>query len=94
MQKPLLVHLFILCGNNSTAFFQITIFVSSPVAREKTITKAMYRTNRLSPNTIFRAPRFVIFVAGPVIIKAAALPMLIPEASHCCNSGMVPPPQA
>ena len=27
-------------------------------------------------------------------MKAAALPMLIPSASHCCSSGMVPPPQA
>ena len=52
----------------------------------------MYRANRFAPSTIFIAPRFVIFVAGPVIINAAALPMLIPFCSHSTNSGMVPPP--
>ena len=62
----------------------------SPVIRENTITKAIYRTKRFIPSTIFNAPRFVIFVAGPVIINAAALPMLIPETSHCCKSGIVP----
>ena len=30
--------------------------------------------------TAFNAPRFVIFVAGPVIMKAIALPILIPFA--------------
>ena len=45
-------------------------------------------------STIFRAPRFVILVAGPVTMKEAAAPMLIPDASHCCRRGMVPPPQA
>lgn len=30
-------------------------------------------------------------VEGPVSMKAAALPMLIPSASHCCSSRMVPP---
>jgi phosphoenolpyruvate-protein kinase (PTS system EI component) len=38
----------------------------------------MYSKKRLIPNTIFKAPRFVIFVAGPVIINAAADPTLIP----------------
>ena len=53
-----------------------------------------YSANRLAPSTIFTAPRLVIFAAGPVIIKAAALPRLIPSASHAWSSGIVPPPQA
>ena len=69
-------------------------FTNIPVTSENTITKAKYSKNRFIPNTIFRAPRFVIFVAGPVIIKAEALPILIPSASHWISSGIVPPPQA
>ena len=67
---------------------------SNPVTRENAMTKARYSKNRFIPNTIFSAPRFVILVAGPVIIKADALPMLIPMASHSRISGIVPPPQA
>ena len=65
-----------------------------PVRKENNITKPIYSRKFSNPNTIFNAPRFVIFVAGPVIIKAAALPMLIPSISHACKSGIVPPPQA
>lgn len=32
--------------------------------------------------------------AGPVIMKAAALPRLMPSRSQAWSSGMVPPPQA
>jgi len=53
----------------------------------------IYSTNLLIPSTILSAPRFVIFVAGPVIINAVADPKLIPLASHCCSKGIVPPPQ-
>ena len=42
---------------------------------------------------IFSAPRFVIFVAGPVIMNAEADPRLMPSASQLCKSGIVPPPQ-
>lgn len=64
------------------------------VSKENAITKARYRRNLMIPNTIFTAPRLVILVEGPVSINAAALPMLIPSASHIWSSGMVPPPQA
>lgn len=50
---------------------------------ENTITNARYSRNLFTPSTIFSAPKLVIFVAGPVTMKADALPMLIPEASHC-----------
>ena len=58
------------------------------------IIKAKYSIKLLAPSTIFNAPKFVIFVAGPVIINAVAEPILIPLASHCCKRGIVPPPQA
>ena len=54
-----------------------------PQRKENSITKPIYSKNRFQPTAIFRAPRFVILVAGPVIIKAAALPRLIPSHSHC-----------
>lgn len=47
------------------------------------MTNPMYSRNFRIPSTILKAPRFVIFVAGPVIIKEAAAPMLMPDASHC-----------
>ena len=47
----------------------------------------------LIPRMIFTAPRLVNFVAGPVIIKAAAAPILKPLCSHSINNGIVPPPQ-
>lgn len=69
-------------------------FVASPVRQAKATVNAMYSRNFFIPRTIFTAPRFVILVAGPVIIKAAALPMLMPSESYCIRSGIVPPPQA
>ena len=36
------------------------------------MTKARYSKNSFIPSTIFNAPRFVILVAGPVIMNAAA----------------------
>lgn len=65
-----------------------------PLARAKTIIKAMYKAKLFAPKTIFKDPKLVIFVAGPVIIKAEAEPILIPDAIHCCKRGIVPPPQA
>lgn len=56
--------------------------------------KARYSKNRFIPNTIFSAPKLVIFVEGPVSIKDAALPTLMPSNSQLCNSGIVPPPHA
>ena len=50
-----------------------------PVSKAKTTVNKRYRINRFKPNTIYTAPKLVIFVAGPVIINAAALPMLIPS---------------
>ena len=47
-----------------------------PDNTEKSIINARYKRKRLIPITIFSAPRFVIFVAGPVSIKAAADPGL------------------
>lgn len=58
---------------------QPTAFTTIPVSNENNITKARYKTNRFMPKTILTAPRFVIFVDGPVSINAAALPMLIPS---------------
>lgn len=58
-------------------------FTAIPHRKENSITNRIYSANRFHPMTIFRAPRFVIFVAGPVIMKAAALPMLMPSHSHC-----------
>ena len=69
-------------------------FTIKPVTSEKAMTNPKYSKKRFIPRTIFNAPRFVIFVDGPVIMNAAALPMLIPFQSHCCKRGMVPPPQA
>ena len=40
------------------------------------IIKAKYSIKLLAPSTIFNAPKFVIFVAGPVIINAVAEPIL------------------
>ena len=60
-----------------------TKFTTIPHRKENNITKSIYKTNRPQPIAIFNAPRFVILVAGPVIMKAAALPMLIPSHSHC-----------
>lgn len=87
----ILIFMFIIFHDASS---HTTRLVSNPVIRENAITKAIYRTNRFIPRTIFNAPRLVIFVAEPVIINAAALPMLIPETSHCYSNGIVPPPQA
>ena len=53
-----------------------------PFNNEYAIIKTIYAMNFPAPRTIFNAPRFVIFVAGPVIMKALALAMLIPSASH------------
>jgi len=39
---------------------------SIPVARENSATKTRYSAKCLAPSTIFNAPSFVIFVAGPV----------------------------
>ena len=44
----------------------ITRFTASPHRNENSITKRMYRAKRFHPRAIFRAPRFVILVAGPV----------------------------
>lgn len=65
-----------------------------PERKDAVKTNAIYSANLFQPVAIFSAPRFVIFVAGPVIIKAAALPRLIPSASQPCKRGIVPPPQA
>ena len=66
----------------------------NPLIIEKIITYIRYKANLLNPRTIFNAPRFVIFVEGPVIIKAVALPILIPPNNQYLKSGIVPPPQA
>ncbi len=65
--------------------YKTTIFTTSPQSSENTITYAMYRINRLTPRTIFSAPRLEIFVAGPVIINVDALPMLMPSIRHGVN---------
>lgn len=57
----------------------IRILTTIPVINENTMTNTKYSTNLLIPNTIFNAPRLVIFVAGPVSMNEAALPMLIPS---------------
>lgn len=56
-------------------------------SREKATTNTQYKTNRFNPSTIFTAPRLVILVAGPVIMKAAALPKLIPSESVALEVG-------
>ena len=61
----------------------MTRFTIIPHRNENSMTKRIYRAKRFQPIAIFSAPRFVIFVAGPVIMKAAALPILIPPQSHC-----------
>lgn len=71
-----------------------SILTNKPDKKAKIIVNKIYSTNRLKPSTIFKAPRFVIFVAGPVIINAHAAPILMPPTSHHCNKGIVPPPQA
>ena len=53
-----------------------------PQMNAYTITNAAYSANLLQPIAIFSAPRFVIFVAGPVIMKAAAEPRLMPSRSQ------------
>ncbi len=50
---------------------------TTPDKSEKAITNKRYRRKRRRPSTIFSAPRFVIFVAGPVSIKAVALPHIL-----------------
>ena len=72
----------------------INIFTRIPAKKENNMTNARYKAKRFGPRMIFTAPKLVIFVAGPVIINEAALPTLIPSKSHCCSSGIVPPPQA
>ena len=57
-----------------------------PPAKAKRTVNARYSKKRRIPSTIFTAPRFVIFVAGPVIINAAADPILIPSYSHALRS--------
>lgn len=57
----------------------INILTSSPVAKEKSMINARYSKKRLTPNTIFSAPRLVSLVDGPVSMNAEALPMLMPE---------------
>jgi len=59
-----------------------TRFTTIPHRVENSITKRTYKTNRCQPIAIFSAPRLVIFVAGPVSIKAVADPGLIPLISH------------
>ena len=59
--------------------YQIRIFTIMSPAKAKRTVKARYSKKRRIPSTIFTAPRFVIFVAGPVIINAAADPILIPS---------------
>ena len=55
------------------------MFTMIPDMSENTMTNSRYSKNLLNPSTIFRALRFVIFVAGPVSMKDAALPMLMPS---------------
>jgi hypothetical protein len=69
-------------------------FIASPVNSEKAMVNRKYTIKRFAPVTILTAPRFVILVAGPVIIKADAAPRLMPELSHSWSNGTVPPPQA
>ena len=71
--------------------YQISMFTTSPIIRAKIILYARYSAKFLAPRTIFSAPRLLIFVAGPVNIKEAALPTLIPSHNHCCSKGIVPP---
>ena len=73
---------------------QIIILMIHPVSRANTIVNDRYKIKRFNPSTIFTAPRLVIFVVGPVIINAEALPRLIPSESHCNSNGIVPPPHA
>ena len=54
-----------------------------PAQERKRHDKEKIQSEPFHPMAIFKAPRFVIFAAGPVIMKAAALPMLIPSHSHC-----------
>lgn len=56
--------------------------VSHPAASEKSRTNRRYRKKCPLPRQLFRALRLMIFVAGPVIMKAAALPGLMPFRSH------------
>ncbi len=66
--------------------YQIRIFTTMPPAKAKRTVNARYSKKRRIPSTIFIAPRFVIFVVGPVIINAAADPILIPSYSHALRS--------
>ena len=58
------------------------IFTNIPVNSENSMIKLRYRRKCLIPITILSAPRFVIFVAGPVSMNAEADPRLIPLMSH------------
>ena len=46
----------------------------SPEIRAKLIIKSRYNIKFFMPSAIFSAPKLVIFVAGPVIMNAVALP--------------------
>ena len=59
-----------------------TKFTTIPHRKENNITKSIYRTNRLQPIVIFNAPRFVILVAGPVIMKAVRCFLFLPDSLH------------
>jgi hypothetical protein len=65
-----------------------------PVMNAHRIENRRYMAKSLVPRIIFTAPRFVIFVTGPVIINAAPEPMLIPIRSQSMSNGIVSPPQA
>ena len=58
--------------------------------RRKRSQRKMYAANRLTPSIVFTALKLVIFVAGPVIMKAAAAPRLKPPPSHSMIRGIVP----
>ena len=61
------------------------IFTKPPVINENRITNNIYIKKFFTPRAIFKAPRFVIFVAGPVIIKEAAEPALIQIGRASCR---------
>ena len=66
------------------------IFTNIPVSSENSMIKLRYRRKCRIPITILSAPRFVIFVAGPVRMQGEADPGLIPLISHSRRSGIVP----
>ena len=61
-----------------------------PERKDAVKTNAIYSANLFQPVAIFSAPRFVIFVAGPVIIKAASQSSRIPLLDTEAASGIVP----